>query len=77
MSPPATISNATPWLTCALVCVVRSESRTYIDTQLEAPLYHPQAARAVRHAGSDAATLENDATAMLTAHRDRDVAQER
>ena len=54
-----------------------NESSTYIDTQLEAPLYHPQAARAVRLAGSDAVALDNDATATLTSTRCRGVAQER
>ena len=54
-----------------------NESRTYIDTQLEAPLYHPQAACAVRRAGSDAVALDNDASAILTAHRGRGVPQKR
>ena len=54
-----------------------NESRTYIDTQLEAPLYHPQAACAVRRAGSDAVALDSDASANLTSHRGRCVPQKR
>ena len=51
VSPPATISNPTSWLTCVLVCVVlqrcaqcvkdKNESSTYVDTQLRRRSYHP------------------------------------
>ena len=52
---------------CAQCATDHQTSTPYYEEQLEAALYHPQAVRAARRAGSHAAALENAATA----HADR------